>query len=89
MKYVLSVLLICLPATAQAGKTEGDACAASLSQPAQTIYQAVAPEFTPSADLRSIVRSKARRMVMSGKMSRSEAKAAATEAAPCLKKLKN
>ncbi|MCC2110424.1 MAG: hypothetical protein KDJ16_00145 [Hyphomicrobiales bacterium] len=89
MKYVLSVAIVCLPAAALAGKTEGETCAAALSEPAQKIYHATAPDVTPSADLKDLVTAKTRSLVISGDISRKIAKQSAEEAGPCLKELQN
>jgi len=87
MKYALAAAVICLPAAALAGKAEGDACAAGLSAPSQKIYQAVAPDVTPTSDLRSLVKSKVRSMVIGGEIKRGDARANAEAAGPCLKAL--
>lgn len=75
--------------TAAAGPAFADAagaakCAAGLSGDAKTIYDATAPSVTAGADLRALVTSQTKSLVMNGTIGRGGAKAAATAAGACL-----
>lgn len=85
----LTAALILLSTPALADKKAGDACAAKLQKDSAAIYSASAAKFTPGADLRDIVKGVARGMVLSGNLSRDEAKPAAEAAGGCLKLLMN
>jgi len=89
MKYFAAFTLLLLPASAMAGQTEAQTCAASLSPPAQQIYAASAPHVTAGTDLRRLVREKTRGLVQSGEMSRDVAKANVRAAGHCLLKLQS
>ena len=68
-----------------ADRAAADACAAKLSPNAKLIYAATIGSAAPGANMPDVVRSKARDLVMGGKMSREDAQAAAPEAGTCLK----
>jgi hypothetical protein len=72
---------------ALADPAAGEACAKTLSPPALKIYQAAAPDLKPDTDLATLLRAKTRPMVMSGDMTRSTARPAASAAAVCLRSL--
>lgn len=89
MKHVTALVLILLPASAWAGQSEADACAEELAPPAQQIYTAAAPDVTPSANLRDVVRQHTRSLVQSGEMTRGEARANVRAAGLCLRMLQS
>ena len=89
MRYLTVLAIALLPAPALAGKSEGDACAATLSPPAHQIYAASAPHVTATSDLRSVVRKQARGLVLSGEMTRQVAEDNAQSAGLCLQKLQS
>lgn len=89
MKYITALVLLLLPAPAMAGQQEADKCAASLSAPAQQIYKSAAPHVTPTSDLRDVVTQQTRSLVMSGQISRADARANAQSAGMCLQKLQS
>ena len=89
MKHFAAFALFFLPASALAGQTEAQTCAASLSPAAQQIYAASAPHVTATTDLRSLVRKQTRGLVQSGELSRDVAKANAQAAGRCLLKLQS
>lgn len=68
-----------------ASKASADACAAKLSPPAKQIYAASVGSVAPGVDMKEVVRSKTRAMVMGGKLSRGQARPAAEAAGTCLK----
>lgn len=81
-------LLALLPfVPALASPAAASACAAKLSPESQIIYQATAPHVTAGADLRAILKSTTRSLVMSGRIQRDGARPAAIAAYPCLKQL--
>jgi hypothetical protein len=68
-----------------ASKTSADTCAAKLSPQAKQIYTASIGSVAPGVDMKEVVRSKTRAMVMGGKLSRDQARPAAEAAGACLK----
>jgi hypothetical protein len=68
-----------------AGRSEADACAARLPDNAKAVYAAAIDGVGPNVDLRELLRSRARGLVMAGKLSRSEARPAAEAAGECLR----
>jgi hypothetical protein len=68
-----------------ANKASADACAAKLSPPAKKIYAASIGSVAPGIDLKELLRSKVRPMVMGGQLSRDQARPAAEAAGACLK----
>jgi hypothetical protein len=81
----IAVSLPLLTTHAFANRAAADTCANGLAADAKLIYSATIAEVTPSVDLRELVRSKARGLVMSGKLSRGKAQAAAEAAGACLR----
>lgn len=78
-------LLLCGPAgSAHADAAGAASCAAGLSADAKAIYDATAPSVTAGVDLRSLVTSETRSLVMGGTIGRDGAKAAAEAAGACL-----
>ena len=70
---------------AQADVAAGDACAANLTPTGKTIYAAVIAANPTLQNLRDIVRSKARGMVMGGQLSREAAEENAVPAGECVR----
>jgi len=70
---------------AAADRAAADACAERLSAESKLIYAATIGAVAPGTDLREVVRSKTRSLVMGGKLSRSQAQPAAEAAGACLK----
>jgi hypothetical protein len=89
MKFAhLTVLLGLFPAAAYADQQAADACAAKLPKSSAAIYSASAAQISPGANVRDIVTHVTRGMVLSGDLSRSEARHAAEAAGACLKFLR-
>lgn len=83
--HILTFLALAIaPATAFAGASEADACAASLTAHGKMIYEAAKPKIKPGAVIADEIRSVARPMVMGGKLSKTEAQWAAEPAGKCL-----
>lgn len=68
-----------------ANRASADACAAKLPPEAKQIYAASIGSVAPGADMKEVVRSKTRALVIGGKISRSAARPAAEAAGACLK----
>jgi hypothetical protein len=89
MRYVLTIVaavafsLTAVPS--YANRASADACAAKLSPEAKQIYAASIGSVAPGADMKEVVRSKTRALVIGGKISRSAARPAAEAAGVCLK----
>lgn len=69
---------------AHADRAAADACAKALPPLAHDIYDAVLPDLKPDDDLRAALKAKVRPMVISGKVTRDEAKPSAVAAGKCL-----
>lgn len=82
---ILAAGLLLSAAPSFANRATADACAARLSPEAKLVYTASIGSVTPRADLRDVVRSKTRALVMSGKLDRGGARTAAEAAGACLK----
>jgi hypothetical protein len=79
-----------LAATAAlADKQAADSCASGLTPESKVIYDSVAPEVTAETNLRDVVTSATRSLVMKGDVERSSAKTSAEAAGACLEKLKS
>lgn len=76
-------------APAMASPAGAAACAAKLGKSAQLIYNAVAPQASGSGDLRGLVTDQTRGLVMSGQISRGDARPAAEAAGRCLEQLRS
>lgn len=72
---------------AMADMAAGKACAESLDPKAKMVFEETAPKVTPGVDIKDVLRSAVRPMVMGGKLSRDDARAAAEAAGPCLQKI--
>ena len=84
----LSLSIAVLSGTAFAEDVKSDACAASLSPTAKTIFDAVAPSVEADTNLKKLLKKKVRPLVMSGELKRKDAKANAPLAGECLLLLK-
>jgi hypothetical protein len=70
---------------ASADQKKASACAANLPQGARTVFDAAAKEAVTAADLRALIESKTRSLVMSGGLARADARSSAEAAGECLK----
>jgi len=68
-----------------ANRATADKCAAGLSPDSKLIYAATIGSVAPGVDLKEVVTSKTRSLVMSGKVGRAGARTAAEAAGGCLK----
>jgi hypothetical protein len=82
---IAAAVLMLSAASSLASRAAADACAARLPADAKLIYAAAIGAVAPGADLVEVVRSKARALVMSGKLDRNQAQPAAQAAGGCLK----
>jgi hypothetical protein len=82
------VLAAARPLPAFADAASADACATTLSPPSQMIYQATAPDIHKGVNIKDVVTSHTRQLVMDGKLELSIARPSAMAAATCLKKLR-
>lgn len=85
---ITATALSFINAPAFANKAAADACAAKLPADAKLIYAATIGGVTPAVDLKDLIRSKTRPLVMSGKIGRDQAPAAAQAAGTCLQQAK-
>jgi hypothetical protein len=70
---------------ARADRAAADRCAAKLSADSKLIYSDTIGAVAPGIDLKEVVRSKTRSLVIGGKLGRAGAQAAAEAAGTCLK----
>lgn len=68
-----------------ADRKAADSCAAKLSPEAKLIYAETIGAVKPGVDLTATITAKARGLVMSGKLTRANARPAAEAAGACLK----
>ena len=88
MRYTFLVLTAALSFSTTpsfANRASADACAAKLSPDAKQIYAASIGSAAPGVDMKEVVRSKTRALVIGGKLSRDAARPAAEAAGVCLK----
>ena len=84
--FVIAATALALSAAPSfANRAEADACAARLPADAKLIYTATIGSVAPGVNLADNVRSKARELVMAGKLNRDQAPPAAQAAGACLK----
>jgi len=69
-----------------ADRAAADSCAAKLPADSKLIYAASIGAVAPGADLREVVRTRTRSLVMDGKVNRGQAQSAAQAAGDCLKR---
>ena len=85
MKHAfLITLLVTTPVTALADQKSADACAATLPKDSAAIYSNTVAQISPGGDIRDIVISVTRSMVMAGRLSRANARPTAETAGNCL-----
>ena len=82
---VAAALLISSAVPSLANRAAADACAARLPADAKLIYTATIGTVAPGVNLVDNVKTKARELVMAGKIGRSQAQGAAQAAGACLK----
>jgi hypothetical protein len=75
--------LLCVPALAN--RSAADTCATKLPADAKLVYAAAIGSVAPGIDLREMVRSKTRALVIGGKLSRGQARPAAEAVGTCLR----
>jgi hypothetical protein len=75
-------------APARADQTAADQCAVGLTPIGKTMFNAALPKLLAGDTTRDALTSVARDMVLSGKVTRDEARSSAEAAASCLKVLK-
>ena len=75
--------------TAWADAKQAQSCAASLSSESKTIYDASSADVSAGGDIKSVLESKTRSLVIDGKVARSNARPSAEAAGACLKFLKS
>jgi hypothetical protein len=78
------VLLCAFAGPAFADAAGAASCAAGLNADAKTIYDATAPNVTAGADLRALITTQTKSLVMNGTIGRGGAKTAAEAAGACL-----
>lgn len=78
---------VAAPGPARADQAAAKACADSLDPKARLVFDETAPKVKPGADVKDALRSAVRPLVMGGKLSRDDARAAAEAAGPCLQKI--
>jgi hypothetical protein len=71
-----------------AGQLEGAACAARLAPTGQMMFQAVAEHVKSDSDIATLMRERVRPLVMTGRISREDAKQNGQAVAKCLLLLK-
>ena len=86
MKLVFVIVALVLSTSlAQAGnKAAADACYSQLAAGPRQIYDLIAREVKPDSDIKALLVSKLRPLVMSGKLDRATANADGASAATCL-----
>lgn len=87
-RLAVALGLLALPAAAEAGRQEADACAKGLSSESRMIYGAAVDRVGPGIDNRDLVRGLTQQLVSEGKVSRAAALPAAEAAGKCLVMLK-
>lgn len=71
---------------ARADTATANACAATLSPDARLIYDKTFPQLKPNSNLRDLLTNNTRTLVIRGSISRTKARASATDASRCLQK---
>ena len=88
--FFLAACALTAPAKADAATPDpakAEACAKTLPPEAMTIYQDVAPKTGPNTNLRSLLTSHTRLLVIAGRVQRGTARSSAYAAYACLKDL--
>ena len=90
MKRAFIFLAAGLVSTAAlADQQKASECASGLNAESKVIYDDVAPQVSADTNLRDVVTSATKSLVMSGKVARSSARDSAEAAGACLEKLKS
>lgn len=89
LKIALAFALMFVTSPAFADRQSADACSASLSPDAKSIYDAAVGKMRAGGDNRATVKEITESMVSSGQLSMFSAKKTAQAAATCLKMLAN
>lgn len=84
MPFLVAVAASSLVTPALADRAAADACASKLPANAKMIYAASIGGVKPGADVKDVVRTKTRSLVMDGKITRDQAMGAAQAAGACL-----
>jgi hypothetical protein len=87
LPLVLIAVLVFTMSPAQADPAAASKCRGSLGPEARRIYDSAAPQVTPRADLRDVLKQRTRSLVLAGKVQRATAPDSAEEAAHCLRVL--
>jgi len=88
MRYsmlVLAAVGLSLSAAPSFANKASDACAAKLSPDAKQVYAASIGSVAPGVDMKEVVRSRTKGLVMSGRLNRANARSAAEAAGACLR----
>jgi hypothetical protein len=80
----LMALLVTSPVTALADRNAADACATKLPKEPAAIYSNTVAQIAPGVNVRDLVVSVTRGMVLAGRLSRANARPAAEAAGSCL-----
>ena len=84
----IALASLAFASAAQAGQVAAQACAKGLPPEAMTIYRDSAPYVAPDTDMRSLLRTRVKALVMAGSVQRATAHGSAVAAYGCLKHLK-
>ena len=88
-RFAIVTFTILASSAAWADAKQAQSCAGGLSGEPKTIYEASAADVNAGGDVKSVLESKTRSLVMDGKVARSSARASAEAAGQCLKMLKS
>jgi hypothetical protein len=80
----LIALFVTSTTTARADQKSADACPSKLSTEPAAIYSSTVAQISPGVNIRDVVVSVTRGMVMAGRLSRTNARPAAEAAGSCL-----
>lgn len=83
--FVIASFLFVSPALADAKQAQS--CAGALAPESKTIYEASVADVKAGSDIKSVLESTTRSLVMGGKVARSSARSSAEAAGACLKML--
>lgn len=84
LALALSAFVAFASAEARADTAAMTACAAKLTPDAKVIFDKTLPQVTPASNLRDLLSSSTRSLVMSGTVKRASARQSATAAGHCL-----
>jgi len=83
------ILALAAPGSASADAAAARACASTLSAEGRMMFEAAAAKVKPGSNLRDVLMSEVRGLVMSGKLSRDIAQKNGSAVGECLKKLQS